>query len=1117
MRTFLDLGYSPKDHTDPLVNSQVIVSPQTAPAFMIVVRRLVRPVPLAALMLALCLCGLLTLHLWRSHLKAEADARLITSTLGQAIEQHVVGQMRGIATLLDEVAAMVAAQTHQPPDLVGHLGERLAVFPEITGLVLMHANGDWVDLGSDEHLAPSQAQWLHDRLTGGAGLVIGPPHVQAGDGRRVQVVAWLFPHDGGTAAIATKLDVVSLSAFLQTVLVPETEMVAVVHRSSAKMVASVPEHHGGFAQDFSRPQAAIGTVLPVEGLDLDVWVMAESGGAFALWQGNAVLGGVLLVLLCAAILLWARRGDAAWCHLTQARDGLENLVISRGEELRRARALLEQKVRQVSAANREMRRLSMVTAHHLQEPLRPLVSYSQILLRRLPMERPEARARLERLVQGGKDLKTLLRGFQQRVAALGIDAPTETVDVRQLVQRAMVDAGIDAPIRLGTLPVLDVVGDGIPEVLIQVLKTLDGWRVASIDVEAELQGQGWVLCLSGDGVADEAAVAVRVCQSLAGLNGLELSYGEGRFTLALPSSEPSVVDAPTEEPPPLPRQFTARLQALALIGALLVAMGWQMVRERDSAIHAAQVLTLAVANSIDQQISGSLRGIDTVLSEAAAMVTRGEYLNRTFSVRMEGILRAYPEIRHISLADASGRMSTAVWPPRLVPGSGIDISDRTYFLAARASARERQQMVVGDPVLGRINSERSLHVARPLVDDKGDFAGIVYASLDPDIYAHFLDRVLLDRDGGTALIGANGRMIARAPAHVEKFGIDISSSDLFTRWLPRAPMGTAHLISKADGNDKFLAYRLLSPYPLVVTSAVSRNRALAQWQSGVNGAVLSVAVLSVALFLLAWTADRGMARIRRRQGELAVEVARRTHGLEAARALSDVRAASLDRLNGQLRDLLGVITRDLQEPLTVLQDEAGRLATDLGAQGGANPEELDYVLAAIARLSALLRDFQHFVAITSMSANAQKVDLGGLVRLAVDDMERRFGPAVLLVEADALPIVCVDGGMMLELLAQVFTNAVTYRRRSQAALVRIHAQAAAGGWRLEIADDGPGFSSEQLSHDPQVFDTGLGQTADSTGIGLAICRVIAQAHGGELWLSNGAQGGAVVSISLPET
>lgn len=1083
---------------------------------MFIARRLVRPVPLAALVLALCLCGLLGLHLLRSHAKAEADARLITSTLGQAIEQHVAGQMRGIATLLDEAAAMAMARTHQTPELAEHLDERLAVFPEITGLVLMLPNGDWADLGRDEHLAPSQAQWLRGRLADGAGLVMGPPHVQAGDGRRVLVVAQIFAHDGGTAAVATKLDVASLSAFLQTVLVPETEIVAVIHRSSGKVVAAVPEMDVGFAQDFSRSPSAIGTLLPVEGLDLDVWVAAERGSAFALWQSNAILGGLLLVLLCAAILLWARRGDAAWRHLVQSRDGLESLVVSRGEDLRQARAVLEQRVRQVSAANREMQRLSMVTAHHLQEPLRPLVSYSQILLRRFPMGEDGPRARLDQLIQGGKDMKTLLRGFQQRVAALGIDAPIEAAELRQLVQRAMVDAGVGASLRLGPLPALEVAGDGIPEVLVQVLRILDGWGCATIVIEAAMQAQGWILSVSGGVAGDEALVAVRVCQSLAGLHGLDLSYEGGRFVLILPPPDTSVEEEPVTKPPPPPRQVTARIQALVLIVALLAAMSWQMLRERDSAIHAAQVLTRAVANSIDQQISGSLRGIDTVLAEAATMVARGEYRSRAFSVRMEGILRAYPEIRHVGLADAAGKMATVVWPPRLVPGGAIDISDRSYFRSARTHAGNRQQMVVGDPVLGRVADERSVHVARPLVDDKSRFSGIVYANVNPDIYAHFLDRVLLDREGGTALIGANGLMIARAPAHVDKFGIDISASDLFTRWLPQAPMGTAHLISKADGNDKFLAYRLLSPYPLVVTSAVSRNRALAQWQHGVTGAVTVAVLLSATLFLLAWVSDRAMARIRRRQGELATEVARRTQGLEAARALSDTRAASLDRLNGQLRDLLGVVTRDLQEPLSALQDEAGRLAADLVADNGAKPDELDYVLAAIARLSALLRDFQRFVAITSLSAHPQDVDLGGLVRLAVDDMERRFGPAVLLVEGDPLPVLCVDGGMMLELLSQLFANAITYRRHLQAAVVHIRVQATPSGWLLEIADDGPGFPPEQLSHDPQVFEAGAGQLADSTGIGLAICRVIAQAHDGELWLGNGPHGGAVVSISLPK-
>ncbi|MFA6022445.1 MAG: ATP-binding protein, partial [Rhodospirillales bacterium] len=529
---------------------------------------------------------------------------------------------------------------------------------------------------------------------------------------------------------------------------------------------------------------------------------------------------------------------------------------------------------------------------------------------------------------------------------------------------------------------------------------------------------------------------------------------------------------------------------------------------------AAQVLTRAVANSIDQQISGSLRGIDTILAEAAAAIELGDHHSLAFSVRMAAILRAFPEIRHVGLADATGQMSNLVWPPRLLPESGIAIADRSYFTRAVAHPAQ-SSMVIGDPVRGRIGDERSLHVARPLRNAKGRFNGIVFANVDPDLYARFLDRVLLDRDGGTALIGADGKMIARAPAHVEKFGMDISSSDLFTRWLPQSPIGTAHLISKADGNDKYLAYRLLSPYPLVVTSAVSRNKALVAWRQGLWPAISAVALLSTALLSLAWMVDRGMTRIRRQHGELAAEVLRRTHGLEAARVLSNARAASLERLNGQLRDLLGVVTRDLEVPLAALQADVRILIGVLEAGNPHSQDEVVYVSTAIARLSVLLRDFQRFVSIISMSAQMAPVDLGALVRLVADDMARRFGPAVLLVEADSLPVLSADGGMLMELLNQVLANAITYRGRDHAVRVRVRASRRASDWLLEISDDGPGLSLEQLSHDPQAFEAGVGQSVDSTGIGLAICRVIAQAHGGDMWLGKGDEGGTKVSVALP--
>ncbi|WP_346344104.1 ATP-binding protein [Magnetospirillum sulfuroxidans] len=1076
--------------------------------------------PVVAVLLLACLSGLLIAHLWSSHTKAQADARLMAATLAQAIEQHVGGQMRGIAALLDETGAQVQANHHQTPAILNHLRERLTAFPEIDELIVLDNNGRTLSLMGDQQLALPQVTWLLSQMgRGEARLVVGPPYVDASQGRRLMVVARIFVLNGGPAAVVTLTDANSLAAFLETVRVVETDMVAVVH-GSGLIAAAAPDHQTLFARLAVASPEQIGATLPVENLDLRVWVAASHDSAFQLWRVNAALEIALFLLFCFAILAWARRGDLAWRQVISARDGLEELVVRRGIEVRQARAVLEQRARQVSAANRELQRLSMVAAHHLQEPLRPLVSYSQMLGRRLPGDLLTGQQVLAHLIQGGKDMKALLKGFQQRVASLSIDAPAEAAELRQVMQRAMVDAGTGVAIRPESLPVLSVQRQATGELLVQIFRTLDGLGAASIAVGARHRPEGWQLVVRGDGALREGAensVAVRVCLSLAGLNDQPLTFADATFYLDLPPSEAEETDAmPPTQAEPTRGEFGARFQALGLIAALAAAGFWQVERERDSAIHAAQVLTRAVANSIDQQISGSLRGIDTILAEAAAAIEQGDHLSLAFSVRMEAILRAFPEIRHVGLADAAGQMSTLVWPPRLLPENGIAITDRSYFTRAKADPAQ-SNMVIGDPVRGRIGDERSLHVARPLRSPKGRFNGIVFANVDPDLYARFLDRVLLDREGGTALIGADGKMIARAPAHVEKFGMDISSSDLFTRWLPASPIGTAHLISKADGNDKYLAYRLLSPYPLVVTSAVSRNKALVAWRQGLGVAIGAVALLSIALLSLAWMVDHGMTRIRRQHGELAAEVLRRTHGLEAARALSDARAASLERLNGQLRDLLGVVTRDLEVPLAALQADVRILTGVLEVEAGDphRQDEVIYVSTAITRLSVLLRDFQRFVSIISMSAQMAPVDLSALVRLVADDMARRFGPAVLLVEADSLPVLNADGGMLMELLNQVFANAITYRGRDHAVRVRVRASRRESDWVLEICDDGPGLSQEQLSHDPQAFEAGVGQSVDSTGIGLAICRVIAQAHGGDMWLGKGDEGGTTVSVALP--
>lgn len=110
----------------------------------------------------------------------------------------------------------------------------------------------------------------------------------------------------------------------------------------------------------------------------------------------------------------------------------------------------------------------------------------------------------------------------------------------------------------------------------------------------------------------------------------------------------------------------------------------------------------------------------------------------------------------------------------------------------------------------------------------------------------------------------------------------------------------------------------------------------------------------------------------------------------------------------------------------------------------------------------------------------------------------------------------VDAGKISRALNNIVANAIGYTPAGGA--VMILAEAAGNDVRIIVEDDGPGFAEEDL---PRVFEQFYrGEEARSratggAGLGLAIGRAIVEAHGGQMWASNRAGGGAAVGFLLP--
>jgi C4-dicarboxylate-specific signal transduction histidine kinase len=125
------------------------------------------------------------------------------------------------------------------------------------------------------------------------------------------------------------------------------------------------------------------------------------------------------------------------------------------------------------------------------------------------------------------------------------------------------------------------------------------------------------------------------------------------------------------------------------------------------------------------------------------------------------------------------------------------------------------------------------------------------------------------------------------------------------------------------------------------------------------------------------------------------------------------------------------------------------------------------------------------------------------------------GVAVDVTENAPGLVVVADRVLLTQALINLIRNAVDAMRDTAPAARHISLVSAAddaGEMRLSVADHGHGLDAATLEH---IFAPFFTTKPDGLGLGLAICRSVAEAHGGRLWAENRPAGGAVFHLAIP--
>lgn len=230
-------------------------------------------------------------------------------------------------------------------------------------------------------------------------------------------------------------------------------------------------------------------------------------------------------------------------------------------------------------------------------------------------------------------------------------------------------------------------------------------------------------------------------------------------------------------------------------------------------------------------------------------------------------------------------------------------------------------------------------------------------------------------------------------------------------------------------------------------------------------------------------------------------------------------AAELKRSNQELEQFAHTIGHDLREPLRKVQSFGTLLGESLA--GRLSEEEtffLNRIINGAERMGHMIHDVLEYGHAGRSHDNAPWLPLGNVLRQVQEDLELALQESGAKLQiTGSFPAVQGEPVRLHQLLQNLLANAIKYRRPDTPLVIQIltHRQADQS-LCLQVQDNGQGFPPAQSEAIFRLFNRLHAQdsTASGYGIGLALCRRIAESLGGTLTATGLPDQGATFTLTL---
>ena len=455
-------------------------------------------------------------------------------------------------------------------------------------------------------------------------------------------------------------------------------------------------------------------------------------------------------------------------------------------------------------------------------------------------------------------------------------------------------------------------------------------------------------------------------------------------------------------------------------------------------------------------------------------------------------------VLQVAVADADGLiMDSSLGQPK----AAISIADRPHFLAVKNNPLD--QLVIGQPVLGRVSKKLSLQLLRPILTPEGRFNGVIVASIDPEMLkTYFTDLKALENQGALTIIGIDGIARFRLDAKGFSAGQDFRVSP---RWKEVLTQQSGLFDQKGliDGVYRRIAFHWVDDFPLVVAVGTGLDAQLRNFDVRWN-LIWSLALALAALLAVVAATIARLSKEQKRSFGLMRQ--NRERALESNRTKSNFLASVSHELRTPLNSILGFseLIRDTGNEPKISQ-YAGLIH-----KSGTHLHALVNTILDLTKIESgnmgltiepidMPRLLETLVAIHKVSADEKNIELS----LSLGDV--------------AQGMVTSDRAKLVQVMNNVLHNAIKFTPTG--AIFVVVKPAGDAGLLISVIDTGIGIAADKTAQVFERFNTIDAPVSSSgvkgSGLGLALCRELLHLMQGTITLFSEVGRGTTVDIFIP--